>query len=130
MMDALGLGDFIELLTAAAKPFSQNQALLNATRGWKLQHIGFFNPNVDISFGSGDHVQIGTDVHYRNVYMFTESVQEHAANPVRREVIARDFSQLLRGDAQAWWSSELDYTTRQQIIGNLELALAKVIFGP
>ena len=62
-------------------------------------HSDDYRPASDDPNHPGDHVQIGTDVHYRNVYMFTESVQEHASHPARRDIIARDFNQLLRGDA-------------------------------
>ena len=37
----------------------------------QLQHIGFY-PNVDMPFGSGDHVQIGTDVQDQKAYMFAD----------------------------------------------------------
>ena len=46
---------------------------------------------------------------------------------VRREIIERDFAQLLRGDAQAWWPSELDPDVRRMMTGNLDLTLSKTI---
>lgn len=94
MIDALSRGDFIQSLTTAARSFPKTQVSSNASRGWKLQHIGFLSPNADVPFDSRYHVQMRTDVHYHNVCISTESVGEHATNPLRREAIVRDFSQL------------------------------------
>ncbi|KAI1200158.1 hypothetical protein F5X97DRAFT_294252, partial [Nemania serpens] len=94
---------------------------------WKLSHVGFLNPHIQESFGYGDHVQVGADVHWRNVYLFEESVKEHAKDPTRRAIIQRDFPQLLRGSAQSWWAGEISAVTRELLLVDLNLALEKVV---
>lgn len=119
--------EFITSATTAFKSFGENQNRESATHGWKIQQVGYLNPNLDLSFGGGDHTQVGSDTHWRNVLLFADSVREHALDPARSKVLARDFPQLLRGNAQGWWAAELSTDTKTLMLGNLEKLLEKTI---
>ncbi|KAL7626635.1 hypothetical protein AAE478_003408 [Parahypoxylon ruwenzoriense] len=71
--------------------------------GWKLYNIGYFQPDLDQAYGSSDMVVLGKDVYWRSVYLFIDAVRDAKTNDTKKDMIAKNFSQLLRGEAQAWW---------------------------
>ena len=47
--------EFITSATTAFKSFGENQNRESATHGWKIQQVGYLNPNLDLSFGGGNY---------------------------------------------------------------------------
>lgn len=109
------------------RDFANNQNSKKSIHGWKIQNIGYFHPNLDPSYGVGDSATIGADVHWRDVFLFEEAVREAAKNPSKKEIILSNFPQLFRGDAQLWYTGQVDLTTKQVMHTNLDLALSKVV---
>ncbi|KAI0380109.1 hypothetical protein F5Y04DRAFT_289679 [Hypomontagnella monticulosa] len=64
--------------------------------GWKLLHVGYFYPNLPLLYGPGDCQTVGSDVHWRNVHLFTSACRTAATNAVKGDIIKQNFPQLLR----------------------------------
>ncbi|KAK7751703.1 hypothetical protein SLS62_006364 [Diatrype stigma] len=53
--------------------------------------------------------------------------REAAKNQAKKEIIEANFPQLLRGDAQLWYTAQLDPVSKQIMHGSIDMALAKII---
>lgn len=78
---------------------------------WRPGDIGFFDPDLDESHGKGDCVQVGNHTYWRNVFLFTDAVQDNAQGE-RQAVVRQNLNTCLRGSALAWYTSELDNLQR------------------
>ncbi|KAJ8130805.1 hypothetical protein O1611_g2825 [Lasiodiplodia mahajangana] len=67
---------------------------------WKIQSVGYFNPDLPQLFGAGDCVTMSGDVHWRNVHLFIALVKQHSTDQDKRRAIQDNLPQLLRGEAQ------------------------------
>jgi len=45
---------------------------------WRPGDIGYFDPDLDPAQGEGDCVTVGTNVYWRNVFLFTDQVKDNA----------------------------------------------------
>ena len=43
-----------------------------------MEDIGFFDPNLPISYGEGEVVSIGKKLYYRNIILFTKRIKDLA----------------------------------------------------
>jgi hypothetical protein len=69
--------------------------------------IGFFDPHLPTTYGTGDLVNIGKDLFIRDVYVFTDKIRDAAAQ-FGEEIVRTNLSSCLRGYAQQWYSGEID----------------------
>ena len=43
-----------------------------------MENIGFFDPNLPISYGEGEVVLVGKKLYYRNIILFTKRIKDLA----------------------------------------------------
>ncbi|KIN05465.1 hypothetical protein OIDMADRAFT_141229 [Oidiodendron maius Zn] len=68
--------------------------------------IGYFDPDLEESYGLGDYVTVGTNVYWRNVYLFTDTVRDNATGDCA-PLVRHNLVTCLRGSALRWYTSEL-----------------------
>jgi hypothetical protein len=73
---------------------------------WRPGDIGYFQPDLDESYGSGDCATVGQATYWRNVYLFTENVHANAIGE-RAPIVRMNLHTCLRGIAQNWYTGEL-----------------------
>ena len=78
---------------------------------WRPEELGFFDPLLDKSYGTGDTAMVGKDLYYRNVFLFIERIED-LARIKGDELIAANINTCLRGTALGWYTSELSTLTR------------------
>jgi hypothetical protein len=107
--------------TTAVRDASHNQA---STQGWKLANVGVFNPLPSDGNDTmvADHIVMGQDTHWRNLFLFIDSARLQAEHDERRAIIQCDFAQLLKGDAQPWWAGRCSDNERYRMSTDVEIA--------
>jgi hypothetical protein len=84
---------------------SENTALQTKSNS-HASDVGFFDPQLDPSYGPGDVAQVGRDLYSRDVYLFVEKVKDavimSGADAVRAGLFA-----CPRGSAQVWYPESL-----------------------
>ena len=73
---------------------------------FRPEELGFFDPQLPISYGGGDIVVLGRDTYYRNVHVFISRIKDLVAAKGRK-TIQSQLSTCLRGAALAWYTTEL-----------------------
>ena len=73
---------------------------------WRPGDIGYFDPDLDPAQGEGDCVTVGTNVYWRNVFLFTDQVKDNAQG-LRAIVVRQNLATCLRGTALEWYTTEL-----------------------
>ena len=90
-----------------AGPATNPNAGTERPLGWRDSEVGFFHPDLDISYGDSDAVTVGTDMVFRDVHLFIDRLRDAAA--YRGDAMVRErIPALLRGSAQMWYSTGLD----------------------
>ncbi|KAK0714106.1 hypothetical protein B0T26DRAFT_874064 [Lasiosphaeria miniovina] len=102
-------GDTASLVST---PFEENPTMT------KINQVGYFNPDVEVA-GDEPLATVGSDIHYKDVNLFFDSVMEHANVPARRDILRRDLAQLLKGSAQLWYIETLSDLDRRFMKENL-----------
>jgi hypothetical protein len=74
---------------------------------WRPRDIGFFDPTLDESLGTGDCVVVGANIYWRDVHLFTDRIQDNTVSE-RAPVVRQNLVTCLRGSALAWYTRELD----------------------
>ena len=73
----------------------------------KASEIGFFFPNMPLSWGDKDIIEKDGKLYYRNVYSFTNRIrvatQTRDTNKVKQVL-----DTCFRGEAELWWNNQLD----------------------
>jgi Aspartyl protease len=72
---------------------------------WKVEDLGFFSP--DLTDPKDQPIKsVGTQVHYRDVYVFTDRLKDFATIK-GEELVKSNVHASLRGSALDWYSTEL-----------------------
>lgn len=85
---------------------NSERALVPYNNQWKAEDIGFFDPHLPQSYGSGPVVRDGKDLYYRNVHLFVERVRD-LSKTKGDELIKTNLNTCLRGTALIWYTAEL-----------------------
>ena len=76
--------------------------------------IGYFDSTFSETYGKGDYITIGDKVYYRDVWLFIDSAQAIATTKGSR-LIRTNLHRCLRGNAQAWYITELSKLQRSNL---------------
>ena len=87
---------------------------------FRESEIGYFDPKCSETHGKGDYVTIGDKVHYRNVWLFIDSAKSIVTTK-GAALVRTNLHRCLRGDAQAWYITELSHAQRLNLHGGHNL---------
>ena len=82
---------------------------------WKPAELGFFFPDMPMTWGRQDIVDREDKTYYRSVYAFTNRVKVVDSTKEQGRV-QQNLDTCLRGEAERWWTTEIDRTTRTGLI--------------
>ena len=72
---------------------------------FKAEDIGYFDPDIDKSYGEGSIVSVGKNTYYRDVYAFIDRLKDMEGQCSN---LPRLVSTCLHGIALSWYTLELD----------------------
>ena len=84
------------------------------TPQWRPEELGFFDPHLPSSYGTGPMVRDGKDLYYRNVHLFCERIHDLAITK-GEELVRANLNTCLRGTALIWYTAELSGLERSGI---------------
>lgn len=106
-------GQFMQFLQSANSTMQEQRTAGSPSvsepgdrRGFRIQEIGFFQPNLPASFGKGDVVYSGSDTFIRDVFVFIDRIRDAIASR-SEEIVKPNIPACLRGDALEWYTSGL-----------------------
>ena len=94
------------------KKTSTSSAVTHENQKWRADEIGFFDPQLDLSFGEGDIVTVGKDIYYRSANVFCERVED-IATIKSADLVKANLNTCFRGAALQWYTTELTAIERQ-----------------
>ena len=81
---------------------------------WRPEDIGYFDPKLPDSYGTGPMVRDGKDIWYRNVHLFIERIKD-LVNTKGEDTVRTNLNTCLRGHAMMWYTSELTELERSAL---------------
>ncbi|KAI1440020.1 hypothetical protein F5Y02DRAFT_424696 [Annulohypoxylon stygium] len=66
---------------------------------WQIRDVGFFQPDLPLSYGPGESATVGKDTVWQSVYLFMDSIESAMRDDRHKEKLRQKFPQLLRGSA-------------------------------
>ena len=96
---------------------SQLPPARNVQTSWKSSEIGFFYPDMPISWGCEDVVDREDKIYYRSATTFTNRLRI-AASTRDAAKIRQNLDTCLHGEAKKWWTNELDELVRVGLIAH------------
>lgn len=83
--------------------------------GFRASDLGFFWPDLEESYGTGDIVFASKETLYRDVYTWCRRAEDYAA--VKGvELVRKNLPQCFRGSALSWWLNTLSEDERAALI--------------
>ena len=93
-------------LPGAPGPSGQNTSSGPGSGGFRASDLGFFHPDLEESYGTGDIVFSSKENIYREVYSFCRRVEDYAVIK-GEDVVRTNLSTCFRGAALSWWLNTL-----------------------
>jgi len=81
---------------------------------WRPEEVGFFFPDLNAAYGSGDVVTIGKETFFRNLSTFLDRLND-MVQLRGGEMVRTNLSTCLRGAALQWYTSELTSEEKQRL---------------
>ena len=100
---------------SSAPPTTTASTATNSGTSWRAADIGFFYPDMPISWGTGDVIDKEDKIYYRNVHAFTNRLKV-AAQSRDVQKLSQNLDTCFRGEASRWWNDELDALTRRGLV--------------
>jgi hypothetical protein len=100
---------------SSAPPTTTASTVTNSGTSWRAADIGFFYPDMPISWGTGDVIDKEDKIYYRNVHAFTNRLKV-AAQSRDVQKLSQNLDTCFRGEASRWWNDELDALTRRGLV--------------
>lgn len=94
---------------------------MQTPRRFRTDEIGYFDPELDESFGTGEVVQVGKDIYYRNPRTFMSRAKS-IADLVGPQLIQQNLELCLRGSAMRWHVHELSSIEKAMLRSSNTLA--------
>ncbi|ORY70191.1 uncharacterized protein BCR38DRAFT_101717 [Pseudomassariella vexata] len=125
------IGDSFQRFAEVTSAMPKSEFRKQSAHGWKIQKLGYFNPDLDESYG--EKTTIGNDTTYRNVHMFADAVKAAAKNPAKKEIIKANLPDQFKGEAELWFftlSDEKKNLLSQSLTGFLNLLVDRYKMKP
>lgn len=87
-------------------PAGQASAAGGSGGGFRASDLGFFHPDLEESYGTGDIVFSSKETIYREVYSFCRRVEDYAVIK-GEDAVRTNLSTCFRGAALSWWLNTL-----------------------
>jgi hypothetical protein len=90
---------------------TQNEPPVTPSIPFKIEEIGYFDPELDARYGEGDIVTVGKESYTRDVHLFVSRLKDAAAIKGADQVKIQ-LPGALKGIALKWYMNELNDDTR------------------
>jgi hypothetical protein len=93
-------------------------ATANGISSWNAANIGYFYPDMPLSWGTGDVIDREGQVYCRGVYGFTDRLKVAVKSRNRNfvENLSQNMETCFRGEALRWWNDEVNTFTRRGLV--------------